>query len=140
MICTKATKEELRELFEIESIVFQGDAFAISLASMRYHLKNNRIFVAKEKGVIAGYILWLERKKYFRLYSIAVLPEFRGMGCGEKLLSFSFEELKGKAFSLEVKTQNRNAMKLYEKFGFEIKKSIKGYYPEGSDAYVMHKK
>lgn len=132
----KAKKEHAKLLYEIESIVFCGDAFALSQASITYHLKHNTFFIAYENGIALGYILWLERKSYFRLYSLAVLPEHRDKKVGSFLLEYSFKNLTCKTFSLEVKQSNEKAINLYKKFGFEVAKNLKAYYEDG-DGYLM---
>ena len=92
-------------------------------------------------NIIAGYILWLERKKYFRLYSLAISNGFQNRGLAKKLLEYSFENLSkdNKDFSLEVKVSNESAINLYKKYGFEIKKILKDYY-EQCHGYLMYKK
>ncbi len=58
---------------------------------------------------------------------------------GKKLMDYSFENLKDKDFSLEVKILNEIAINLYKNFDFEIKKVLKDYY-EDCDGYLMYKK
>ncbi|MFA9374808.1 MAG: GNAT family N-acetyltransferase, partial [Poseidonibacter sp.] len=84
--------------------------------------------------------LWLERKKYFRLYSLAISSKYQNKGLAKKLLDFSFRKLEksNKSFSLEVKHSNKNAIKLYENFGFKITKVLKDYYKD-EDGYLMLK-
>ena len=38
---------------------------------------------------------------------------------------------------LEVRTSNRSAIKMYEKLGFQIKSTLRAYYRDGEDAYLM---
>ena len=85
--------------------------------------------------------MWLERKKYFRLYSLAISNDFQNRGLAKKLLEYSFENLSkdNKDFSLEVKVSNESAINLYKKYGFEIKKILKDYY-EQCHGYLMYKK
>ena len=134
----KAKLEDLKSLYELETKVFKNDPFALSKNLFRYHILNNSIFKIVVGNEIAGYILWLERKSYYRLYSLAINDKFQGLGLASKLLEYSFSELKNKGFSLEVKVKNEKAVKLYEKFGFTIKKVLKDYYDE-CDGYLMRK-
>ena len=78
-------------------------------------------------------------KKYYRLYSLAIGNDFQNKGLAKRILEYSFEKLKDKDFSLEVKISNEVAINLYKKFGFEIKKVLKDYY-EDCDGYLMYKK
>lgn len=136
----KANLIDLTSLYDLEREVFSNDPFSMKKNSIRYHILKNRLYKIEVDGVIAGYILWLERKKYFRLYSLAISNDFQNRGLAKKLLEYSFSELSSinKDFSLEVKVSNISAMKLYEKYGFEIKKVLKDYYEEG-DGYLMYK-
>lgn len=134
----QAKIEDLNFLYELENRVFPNDSFALSKNSFRYHILKNHLYVFKTDEKIVGYVLWLERKKYFRLYSLAVDADFQGLKIASKLLLYSFKNLKSKDFSLEVKTQNIKALKLYEKFGFKIKKILKNYY-KNEDGYLMIK-
>ncbi|MFA7084043.1 MAG: N-acetyltransferase [Arcobacteraceae bacterium] len=134
----KATLTEAKSLYELEKEVFQNDAFALSKGSIVYHLKRNLVYVIEVENSIVGYILWLKRKHYFRLYSLAISKAFQNQGLAKELLRYSFEQLENKSFSLEVKVSNRGAVKLYEKFGFTIKKRLSNYY-ESEDGYLMVK-
>lgn len=134
----KAKKENLKDLYDLEKKVFQNDPFELTKSAFRYHILKNNLYIFEKDEKIVGYILWLERKDYFRLYSLAVDSSFQGLGIASKLLEYSFEKLKNKNFSLEVKTKNIKAIKLYEKYGFKIKKVLKDYY-EDSDGYLMIK-
>jgi ribosomal-protein-alanine N-acetyltransferase len=137
----KANLEDLTSLYYLEREVFFNDSFSMSKDSIRYHIFKNRLYKIEVDGVIAGYILWLERKKYFRLYSLAISNDFQNRGLAKKLLEYSFENLSkdNKDFSLEVKVLNERAINLYKKYGFEIKKVLKDYYEQG-DGYLMYKK
>lgn len=137
----KANLEDLISLCNIEKEVFANDPFALNKKAIKYHILKNRLYKIVFNGKIAGYILWLERKKYFRLYSLAIGSAFQNKGLAKKLLEFSFEELsdKNKDYSLEVKQSNEGAINLYKKFDFEINKVLKDYY-ETEDGYLMLKK
>ncbi|MGE4461258.1 MAG: GNAT family N-acetyltransferase [Arcobacter sp.] len=134
----KAKKENLKFLYDLENKVFTNDPFSLSKESFKYHILKNYLYVFEIDEKIVGYILWLERKNYFRLYSLAIDSDFQALGIASKLLEYSFENLKNKNYSLEVKITNIKAIKLYEKFGFKIKKVLKDYY-EDSDGYLMVK-
>lgn len=134
-----AKLEDLKSLCEIENSVFENDPFALSKSSFKYHLQRNIVYKIEIENKIAGYILWLKRKRYYRLYSLAICSDFQGLGLASKLLEYSFENLKEKDFSLEVKVSNTKAIKLYEKYDFKIKKNLPRYY-EDSDGFLMYKR
>ena len=133
-----ANLSDLNTLFDIENRVFANDSFALSKNSLRYHLSNNIVYKIEQDEKIAGYILWLKRKNYYRLYSLAIDNDFRGLGLASKLLEYSLENLEKEKFSLEVKVSNLDAIRLYKKFGFKVSKILKDYY-EDSDGYLMVK-
>ena len=134
---TQAKIEHAKALLLLEDQLFTQDDFPMSIGSFYYHIKRNKLFIYMHYNKIIGYVLWLKRQKYYRLYSLGVSKEFRGSGVAQKLLSYSFEHLKTPAFSLEVKTTNTNAIKLYEKNGFKIQKRLISYYPNHCDGYLM---
>lgn len=136
---TQATPEDLNRLYDLEKEIFKNDTFALKKESIKYHLQRNIIYKIEVDNKLVGYILWLNRKKYFRLYSLAISKAYQNQGLAKQLLDYSFEHLKEKSFSLEVKVSNIGAIKLYEKFGFKIKKVLENYY-DNEDGYLMEKK
>ena len=110
--------------------------------------------VAEENGEIAGYIMCrievglsnfgfggLIRKGH--VVSIAVLPQYRRKGIAQALISEALDGMqfyKAKQCFLEVRVTNDAATLLYKKLGFEISRTINGYYSDGENAYVMTKK
>lgn len=135
MRIVKASRCDAKRLFEIESSVFKGDCFALSLASFYYHLKNSIVYKVKI-GETVGYILWLERKNFFRLYSLAILDKYQGLGLATTLIEYSLKNLEKKSLQLEVRSSNKKAINLYKKFGFEEIKILKNYY-ESEDGVLM---
>ena len=64
------------------------------------------------------------------------------MGFGKKLLDFALPLplMQGQSLSLEVRSSNLPALRLYEKYGFVFSHVRKSYYRDGSDAHVLIKK
>ena len=93
-------------------------------------LKRNIIYKIEIDKKIVAYILWLKRKSYYRLYSLAILKEFQGKGLGKLLLGFSLNSLDKDCFELEVRTANQTAINLYEKFGFKKVKVLEKFYDD----------
>ncbi|HLE74515.1 MAG TPA: GNAT family N-acetyltransferase, partial [Candidatus Bathyarchaeia archaeon] len=110
--------------------------------------------VAEENGKIAGYIMCrvevglsnfglggLLRKGH--VVSIAVLPQSRRKGVAQALISTAIDGMryyKAKQCYLEVRVTNAVGIALYKKLGFEVSRTVHGYYSDGEDAYVMTKK
>jgi len=110
--------------------------------------------VAEENMEIAGYIMsrievglsnygfgGLVKKGH--VVSIAVMPQYRRKGVARALINKALEGMqyyKAKQCFLEVRVTNDAAISLYKKLGFEITRTINGYYSDGEDAYVMTKR
>lgn len=135
----RAVTEDAKALFRLEEQIFNADNYPLSLRSFYYHIKHNPIFVYQITDQIVGYCLWFTRPSHFRLYSIGVLPDYRGQGIADQLLAYAFSELPNKAFRLEVRVDNPKAIQLYQKHGFRITKTLKDYYPNSIDGYQMVK-
>jgi ribosomal-protein-alanine N-acetyltransferase len=91
-------------------------------------------------GHIVGYSASVLRGSEGHIISIAVHPNYRGIGIGERLLRENVKQLKdlgAKRVILEVKVDNIQALNLYRKLGFKIVKTLKNYYWDGADAYRM---
>jgi len=107
--------------------------------------------IAEENGEVVGYIMCrielglsnfglsgLFKKGH--IVSVAVLPQYRRKGIGQALVTSAMEGMrlyKAKQCFLEVRITNTSAVELYRKLGFEITRTIRGYYADGEDAYVM---
>lgn len=68
----------------------------------------------------------LDKGDYY-ISNIATYPSFRGIGLGTKLLTFSEDVAKNrkmKRLVLEVEKENKNAIKVYENFGFKKEKDL----------------
>ncbi len=126
----RANKDDVKALLKIEEELFYKDSSALSNRAFSYHLNKNIIFKALIENKVVAYILWLERKSFYRLYSIAISKEFQGMGIGKALLEYSLEILNKNIFELEVRVSNEKAIKLYEKFDFKKIKLLKEFYDD----------
>lgn len=110
--------------------------------------------VAEEDGKLLGYIMCrievglsniglggLIRKGH--VVSIAVLPQSRRKGVAQAVINRALDGMrfyKAKQGFLEVRVTNEAAISLYKKLGFDVTRTINGYYSDGEDAYVMTKK
>lgn len=95
---------------------------------------------AKERGRVAGYYCAADAPGFWELLSLAVRREYRRCGVGGLLMRDLIGRAKAagkeKVF-LEVRTENKTAIRLYEKHGFKALSVRKGYYPDGADAVNM---
>ncbi len=139
MILRKAISSDVSKLFALEQELFSVENFPLSRASFAYHVKNNLLYIAEIDGKTAGYALALIKRTHAKIYSIGVSEVFRGKKIASKLLETLLHELSlnFKKITLEVRTDNENAITLYKKFNFTIQKIEKAFYRDGCDAYIM---
>jgi len=119
---------------------------------MNLHQRFPETFIVAEKnGEVIGYIMCrietgipsfklLGITKKGHVISIAVLSEHQREGIGYALMREAMQAMvnhKAKECFLEVRTSNVSAVSLYRKMGFEIARTIGGYYADGEAAYVL---
>ena len=79
-------------------------------------------------------------EKTWRLYSIAIDPQFQNLGLGRRLLDFLIQTAKGNQigrFTLEADASNANLLSWYQSFGFNIIDHLPHYYGDNEDGYKM---
>ena len=126
-----------------------NDIFFVDL----YRRYPQTFIVAEEDHQVVGYIMCRIEMglsnlgfggvlKKGHVVSVAVMPEHRRKGVGGALVTQAMEGMRGygaKQCYLEVRITNQDAISLYKKLGFEITRTIHGYYADGEDAFVMTK-
>jgi len=149
----KFTPDDLQSVMQINRVCLPEnytDYFFMDL----YEQFPETFIVAEEDGKIGGYIMCrvevglsnhglggLIRKGH--VVSLAVLPHSRRKGVAQALINAAIEGMRGykaKLCYLEVRVTNTAGVALYKKLGFEISRTINGYYSDGENAYVMTKK
>ncbi len=77
-----------------------------------------------------------------RILLLAVEDSFRGMGIGKALMN-DFTSLcrmhNIMSIRLEVRTDNAEAIQFYNRYGFSTISTIRAYYSDSSDAFLMWK-
>ncbi|MGQ9641503.1 MAG: ribosomal protein S18-alanine N-acetyltransferase [Candidatus Bathycorpusculaceae bacterium] len=149
----KFQTDDLQKVMHINRVCLPenyGDYFFMDL----YNRFPETFIVAEENGEVVGYIMCrmelglsnfgfggLVKKGH--IVSIAVLPAYRRKGVGEALVKKAIEGMKfynAKQCFLEVRVTNTPAINLYQKLGFQVTRTINGYYSDGENAYVMSTK
>ena len=97
--------------------------------------------VIRLSGIVVAYIVTWTIYDEVHVLNVAVHPEFRQTGLGEKLMRDCLAESEENGLKyalLEVRISNEGAQKLYEKLGFKTIQIRPKYYSDtGEDAYVM---
>lgn len=142
----RPTVDDFDQLLAIEQRCFRAHRF--TRADFEYHLQNpESIFAVAETanrivGYIAGIIYHGSKQRIGKLYSMAVLPEWRKHHIGSALLKFFEREAArrgGGSVTLEVRRSNRAARSLYRQFGYNVDNVLKDYYARGSHGLKMRK-
>ena len=98
--------------------------------------------VATIDGIVVGYALAFHSESRAEIHSIAVAPARRGLGVAVALLNRTIASLQRRGFktvSLTVRLENRSAIRLYQKLGFQRVRRVNGYYEDGAPAWRMRK-
>lgn len=137
-----ARAEDIGDILAVENGSFDGDRFSRAQFAYLVNRAKGAFYVAIIDDKIAGYICLLSHsaRANLRIYSIAILPGYRGCGIAGALVAKAkeFAVAEGKSsVSLEVRTDNLSAIRLYEKHGFHISSTIKQYYHDLADAFRM---
>lgn len=91
---------------------------------------------------VIGYLITQWVLDEIHILNIAVKDEYRRRGAGARLLRMLLDlgtQRGMRDIFLEVRVSNSIAQALYQRFGFSILATRKYYYPDGEDAFVMHR-
>lgn len=149
IIIEKARPEDAGELLrllkiiggETDNLTFGSEGLPATLEEERDYLASLKdssscaMYVARKDGKIVGNAhftgMTRERVKHRGTIGISVLGSEWGQGIGSRLLrtviDFARNTAHAEIISLEVKSDNTRAIKLYEKFGFEHIGHFKGF-------------
>lgn len=135
---------DIPALIDIESTCFDSDK--ISKRQMHYLIVHGKtlwlVACEKKNNQLLGYGLCLlsNQHKTARLYSLAVLPKYRGAHIASDLLTDLILKLRALSYQychLEVRTNDLKTQSLYRKYGFMNLKYLANYYQDGEDAVRM---
>ncbi len=136
----EATIEDVTRIHAIEKVSFK---MPWPMAAFAYFIRSDGryVWVATKEGQVIGYVVFEVEDGYkIHIANIAVHPDYRGMGVGERLMRKLLNKYEGYEVYLEVRVSNRIAQRLYKKLGFEIERTCLNYYPDGEHAYIMRKR
>jgi RimJ/RimL family protein N-acetyltransferase len=136
---------------ETKNMLYEPDERITNVMEQKEKIKsiknNGEIWVLDTGTDLVGYlgimVSDLKRKKHCGCIAIGILNEFCSKGYGSKFFKTMIawaKENRILRLELTVRTSNKNAIRLYEKFGFEIEgKSKKSMYVDSNyvDEYYM---
>ena len=135
---------DIDKLHELDRICFPpGRAFTTGYFSLLflYH----RAFgwaLEDNKGGIAAFILLTTQRNRGNISTIDVRPGFRRLGLATRLIRLAEETLRQmglKKCTLQVEADNKAAIRLYTKLGYNITRTLPRYYEGKKDGYLMEK-
>lgn len=131
IICVPFQKEYWNEYMKIYNECFYKMRKALEVEPINFYYdysqikdKINDIFLFLQNGVIIGAVSCYENE----IDDLIVEQSFQGQGIGQKLLLWGMNHIKeqgNEEIILHVAEWNQNAVKLYLKNGFSIKKREK---------------
>jgi ribosomal-protein-alanine N-acetyltransferase len=96
-----------------------------------------------ERDVLVGYLIISRYVDAWHVMNVAVEPSQRSRGVAQNLLERLFELTANdsrRGYTLEVRISNENAIRLYERLGFQARGLRRGYYTDNrEDALIMWK-
>jgi ribosomal-protein-alanine N-acetyltransferase len=142
----RATPLDLPAIHAIEQSSFATPGERFGHRTIRTLIRNPRAvtFVAETDGRVAAWVVgycWLRGPHpWGRVYSLAVLPEAQGRKLGSSLLRRVIDEMRGRgavSIFLEVRFDNHDARRLYERFGFTHHQHLPDFFGPGLPAHRM---
>jgi ribosomal-protein-alanine N-acetyltransferase len=94
-----------------------------------------------EEDELVGYAFVSRYVDAWHVMNVAVAPDYRRRGIATTLLERLFEVTEAdprRGYTLEVRVSNADAIRLYERLGFEARGIRRGYYTDNrEDALIM---
>ncbi len=109
----------------------------------RIWMEHASVICAEIESRIVGAILAFPCKNgHYCIHKVFVKKAFRGEGIGSKLFEHLLIDIDRQNLCtfLTVDPVNDAAISLYEKWGFNERKLVKGYYRQEEDRYVLLRK
>jgi ribosomal-protein-alanine N-acetyltransferase len=138
-----ATITLLEKFYELEEQCFEQEAFTKRQISYLLTDYNTIALMAKTNNDIAGFIIAQveieENTEFGHIITINVAPNHRRQGTATKLLHEIEKLLKQKGIPqcrLEVREDNKHAIKLYLKLGYQTVGILENYYGKKHGLYL----
>ena len=133
----RASAADLEDLLALEARCFSETDGLFNRRQLRALLANPRCawFIAGHfEGAVCLLLAGNGRRRWGRLYSLAVDPAHRNQGVARRLLAASFTWLREQGMTIvraEVKSDNKAARRLYADLGFTEDGVLLHYYGPG---------
>jgi len=138
--------EDFAALYAVEEVCFQPPLrFGRGLMRQLTGQSNGATWIAEEERMCGfGIVEWTRDEAGVAAYiqTLEVVHEARGRGVGGELLRRMEDSAKAAAaeeIRLHVNAENRAAIRLYERYGYEERGRAAGYYGRGTTALIYGK-
>lgn len=133
----RALKKDVEYIYEMGSLLHK-DYRKLNDLNALMNEKYFKVFVAVDNDKIIGFLSITELYETVDILDIFVMEDYRRRHYASQLLNYMISDVSDtvELFTLEVSSQNKAAVQMYENFGFEVICKRLFYY-ENSDAYLM---
>jgi ribosomal-protein-alanine N-acetyltransferase len=135
----RLTYADLPQVIAIERRAFPSP-WSLAMFVLELSKPGGICLAASARGRLAAYLICSRYDTVWHVMNVAVDPPLRGHGIGTALLERLIEEVDdpNARYTLEVRTSNAGAIRLYERFGFRSAGLRRRYYQDnGEDALIM---
>ena len=135
----RLTYADLPQVIAVERRAF-GTPWSLAMFVLELSKPSGICLAAVREGRIVGYLVCSRYDVVWHVMNVAVDDRLRRGGIATALIErlFSIADGPGERYTLEVRTSNEAAIKLYERFGFRAAGRRQGYYHDNrEDAVIM---
>jgi [ribosomal protein S18]-alanine N-acetyltransferase len=133
------TYADLPQVIAIERRAFPTP-WSLAMFVLELSKQSGICLAALVEGRLVGYLVCSRYDTVWHLMNVAVDPSMRRQGIASALLERLFElgDQPAEQYTLEVRTSNQDAIRLYERFGFRAAGRRRAYYHDNrEDALIM---
>ncbi len=135
----RLTYADLPQVIAVERRAF-GTPWSLAMFVLELSKPSGICLAAVSDGQIVGYLVCSRYDVVWHVMNVAVDHRLRRGGIATALIErlFSIADRPGERYTLEVRTSNDAAIRLYERFGFRAAGRRRGYYHDNrEDAVIM---
>ena len=135
----RLTYADLPQVIAIERRAFPTP-WSLAMFVLELSKPGGICLAALEEDVLVGYLVCSRYDTVWHLMNVAVDPSMRRQGIATTLMERLFElaDRPNEQYTLEVRTSNEAAIRLYERFGFRAAGRRRAYYHDNrEDALIM---
>ena len=137
----KIQSGDLNRVVTIANTLFR-EYYTLDFFVCMWEISPETFLVAEHQGEVIGFILAvMDDIASARILMLSIAQGYQGKGIGSSLLRTLLRRIRDrvKKISLEVRTDNTQAIAFYLHHGFQVTGYLKHFYSDESDGYIMEK-